>query len=196
MALTRSGAQRASRHRTFALSLVLALLAVIGTAPAPVTAVTNVEYFYLGLLNCTRTGGWVRKDGTCSRYGSGYYSAYVRPIRLSAGISNRVARPYARLLAIRGQCTHFLNGTNPGSRLKAAGYPPSNWAENIGCRDGYGSAYKAVLASHLYFQSEKYMSDANDGHWDNIKNRALRYVGVGISVYNGRTRLVVDFYTP
>lgn len=196
MALTRSGAQRASRHRTFALSLVLALLAVIGTAPAPVTAVTNVEYYYLGLLNCTRTGGWVRKDGTCARYGSGYYSAYVPPIRLSAGISDRVARPYARLLATTGQCTHWLNGTSPSSRLKAAGYYPSNWAENIGCRDGYGSPYKAVLASHLYFQSEKFMSEDKDGHWDNIKNRALKYVGVGISAYNGRTRLVVDFYTP
>ena len=39
-----------------------------GTGSAPWLA---VEKYYLKLLNCTRTGGWVLADGSCKGYGSG-----------------------------------------------------------------------------------------------------------------------------
>lgn len=201
-----------SRSRTLVGSLVAAsLLASLIAAPAAATSRTTVripaqgtittsavarywfpeELYYLGLVNCTRTGGWVLNDGTCRGYGSGRYSAYVSPIRYSAGLSDLVARPYARYLAATNQCSHFLNG-NPGDRLRRAGYNGYSWAENIGCRDGYKYVKPAILASHLYFQAEK---SANGGHWRNLKNAKLKWIGIGVWKYSGRVRLVTDFYS-
>jgi hypothetical protein len=149
------------------------------------------ELYYLHLVNCTRTGGWVLNDGTCRGYGSGRYSAYVAPLRHTAGISDRVARPYAKYLADTNQCSHFLQG-NPGDRLRRSGYNAWSWAENIGCRSGYSSVKPAILASHLFFQSEK---SSGGGHWKNIKNAKLKWIGIGVWKSSGRVRLVTDFYS-
>ena len=75
-----------------------------------------VERYYLGLMNCTRTGGWVTSSGSCSSPGG----RNVAPLRLDAGISNRVSRPYARLLATTGQCSHFVDG-GPGRPAASRG---------------------------------------------------------------------------
>jgi hypothetical protein len=210
-----NGAQRASRRSptrvVTGFLLAVTLLGSPAAAPAvrattastvqtpTVTTLTTTaidrpwyttELFYLGLVNCTRTGGWVLSDGTCRGYGSGHYSAYVSPLYLSSGISNKVSRPYAKLLAVRNLCTHFADH-DPGYRLRRAGFYGYTWGENIGCRDGYSSAKAAVLASHLVFQSEKW---TNGGHWKNIKNRYYHWIGIGIWRYGSRTRLVTDFY--
>ncbi len=212
-----SGAQRAStpgraprRGQRWAVAIGAAALALAVVAPpatATATRVTtreatvaltstssypwySVEVFYLSLVNCTRTGGWVLSNGTCRGYGSGHYSRYVKPLRLSAGISTHVSRPYAKLLATRGLCTHFADH-DPGYRLRRAGYTHWTWGENIGCRDGYSTAKAAVLASHLAFQREK---STNGGHWKNIKNANYVYIGIGVWRYGSRTRLVTDFY--
>jgi hypothetical protein len=150
----------------------------------------TVERFYLGLLNCTRTGGWVLSNGTCSGYGSAHYSKWVRPIGYLFGLSDKVARPYAKLLVVKAACSHYANG-DPGYRLRHAGFTSWNWGENIGCRDGYSTAKAAVLASHLKFQSEK---STNGGHWRNMKNWSYHYVGIGVWRSGTRTRLVIDFY--
>lgn len=208
------GAQRASRHvrprRVAGLTLAASLLAILCVAPEVGAATTSrivqpestltvtaidrpwysTETFYFGLVNCTRTGGWVLSDGTCRGYGSGRYSAYVKPFRISTYMSDRVSRPYAKLLAVKGICTHFANG-DPGDRLRRAGLFRWTWGENIGCRDGYASTKAAVLASHLYFQSEK---STNGGHWRNIKNPKFTLIGIGVWRYGSRTRLVTDFY--
>jgi uncharacterized protein YkwD len=146
----------------------------------------SVERYYLGLMNCTRTGGWVTSSGACSGPGG----RNVAPLRLDSGISSKVARPYAKLLATRGACSHFIGG-NPGNRLARAGYSSYRWAENIGCRSGNANA--AVLGSHLFFQSEKSYSG---GHYVNLMNAAYDRVGIGVWVSSGRVRLVVDFYHP
>lgn len=214
-----NGAQRASRHprsgvrsRSLAVSLLAAsLLASLIATPAAASVDTTVripqvttaeltsaprywypeEMFVLGITNCTRTGGWVLSDGTCRGYGSGRYSAYVAPLRHSAGMSDYVARPYARLLATRAKCSHFLDG-DPGYRLRRAGYRAYTWGENIGCRDGYSYARTAVLKSHLNFQAEK---SSNGGHWKNIKNPKYKWIGIGVWKYGTRVRLVTDFYS-
>jgi hypothetical protein len=190
-----SGAQRASLRRPLVSAVLGALMAVFLIAPVA-SAYTPPweaeEFYYLRLVNCTRTGGWVLKDGSCTGYGSGRYSAYVPPLKHSPSISNRVSRPYARLLAVNAKCSHFLDG-DPGYRLRRAGFNPSTWGENIGCRDGYATVKAAILASHLVFQNEKW---TNGGHWRNIKNARFQYIGIGIWRYNGRTRLVTDFYRP
>jgi uncharacterized protein YkwD len=145
-----------------------------------------VETYYLRLMNCTRTGGWVTSTGTCSSPGG----RNVAPLKLDAGISSKVSRPYAKKLAVNGWCDHFVGGT-PGDRLRAAGYTSYIWAENLGCRSG--NPYSAVLGSHLYFQSEK---PYNGGHYVNLMNSAYDRCGIGVWVSGGRVRLVVDFYHP
>ncbi|MDQ3128557.1 MAG: CAP domain-containing protein [Chloroflexota bacterium] len=200
-----------ARRRLAGLAIAAAVLASLAVAPgvaastdvgAPSTtaiALTTttvdkpwytVERFYFGLVNCTRTGGWVLNDGTCRGYGSGRYSAYVRPLTYSYGLSDRVSRPYAKLLAVKNLCSHFVGGS-PGDRLRRAGYYRYTWSENIGCRDGYASAKAAVLTSHLVFQAEK---STGGGHWKNIKNAKYKTLGIGIWRYGTRTRLVTNFY--
>jgi uncharacterized protein YkwD len=145
-----------------------------------------VETYYLRLMNCTRTGGWVTSTGSCSSPGG----RSVAPLRLDAGISSRVSRPYAKKLAVNNLCTHFSGG-NPGDRLRAAGYTSYVWAENLGCRSG--DPYAAVLGSHLFFQSEK---SYNGGHYVNLMNAKYDRCGIGVWVSHGRVRLVIDFYHP
>ena len=145
-----------------------------------------VETYYLRLMNCTRTGGWVTSSGSCKSPGG----RNVAALKLSSGISSKVARPYAKLLATRNACSHFIGG-NPGDRLRRAGYTSYRWAENIGCRSG--DPKKAVLGSHLYFQSEK---SYNGGHYVNMMNAKYDRAGIGVWVASGRVRLVVNFYHP
>jgi uncharacterized protein YkwD len=145
-----------------------------------------VESYYLRLMNCTRTGGWVTSGGSCSSPGG----RHVAPLVIDSRISSRVTRPYARLLATRGACSHFIGG-NPGNRLARAGFTSYRWAENIGCRSGNPSS--AVLGSHLFFQSERPYSG---GHYVNLMNSAYDRVGIGVWVSGGQVRLVVDFYHP
>jgi uncharacterized protein YkwD len=146
----------------------------------------GVESYYLRLMNCTRTGGWVTSGGNCSSPGG----RDVAPLALSSGISGKVSRPYAQLLATRGICNHFIGG-NPGDRLRRAGYDSYRWGENLGCRSGNPNS--AVLGSHLFFQSER---PYNGGHYRNLMDARFRQVGIGVWVSGGRVRLVVDFYTP
>jgi Bacterial Ig-like domain len=145
-----------------------------------------VERYYLRLMNCTRTGGWVNGNGNCNSPGG----RNVDPLFISDGISDAVSRPYAKHLAQNNQCDHFIGGT-PGDRLRRAGYDSYRWAENLGCRSG--NPYNAVLGSHLYFQSEK---PYNGGHYRNLMNPDYDRCGIGVWVAGGRVRLVVDFYHP
>ena len=145
-----------------------------------------VETYYLGLMNCTRTGGWVTSTGACSSPGG----RNVAALKLDSGISTKVSRPYAKKIAISGDCSHFIGGT-PGDRLRRAGYTSYRWAENLGCRSG--DARAAVLGSHLFFQAEK---SYNGGHYVNLMNAMYDRVGIGVWVSSGRVRLVIDFYHP
>ncbi|HYO43304.1 MAG TPA: hypothetical protein VES19_08915 [Candidatus Limnocylindrales bacterium] len=192
----RPGAQRASFSTRLSALLAASLLAslfafgVTAAAPGGVSAATprwyTVETYYLRLLNCTRTGGWVLENGSCAGYGSGQYSTYVAPIKRSDGIA-AVARGWARKIATAGACKHG----DPGARLRNAGYRGWSWGENIGCWDI--GPFQSVLATHLAFQAEK---ASNGGHWKNIKNPRFKYAGIGVWRANGHTRLVTDFYTP
>jgi Big-like domain-containing protein len=147
-----------------------------------------VETYYLRLMNCTRTGGWVTSSGRCSSPGG----RSVAALWIDRGISSAVARPYARLLATRGACDHYIGGS-PGDRLRRAGYTSYIWAENLGCRSG--NPYTAVLGSHRFFQDERYDSDPTD-HYTNLMNPDYDRVGLGVWVAHGNVRLVVDFYHP
>ena len=147
---------------------------------------TAVEAYYLRLMNCTRTGGWVTSSGSCSSPGG----RNVAALTLNHDISARVTRPYAKYLAIHALCGHFFSGT-PSSRLRAAGYTSYVWGENIGCYPG--NPYQAVLTDQLGFQAEK---PTNGGHYVNLMNGAYSEAGIGVWVSGGEVRLVIDLYHP
>jgi uncharacterized protein YkwD len=195
VSVARRWPNRARLSSVIAASLLASVFAfgASGAQPAPAAAATTapwagIETWYLGLVNCTRTGGWVAKNGQCVAYGTGRYSRYVAPLKLSPGIA-AVARSWARNLAINNRCAHG----DPGARLRAAGYRGWTWGENIGCGWGTSDVKASVLASHRAMQAEK---STNGGHWRNIKNPQLKYAGVGIWKAGSQIRVVTDFYTP
>jgi uncharacterized protein YkwD len=173
-----------------------------GTNPAPrptsrpvVTRPTSgswlaAEKYLLSLLNCTRGGGWVLADGSCSSAGG----SGIAPLKYDAGISDEVARPYAKRLASSGVCSHFYGGGSPGDRLRAAGYTSYHWAENIGCRY-YNDPRNAAVGLVRFYQSEKFWSPVG-GHYVNLMNRAYDRAGVGLWVSGGNLNFVVNFYRP
>jgi len=185
---------RSRLSAVLAASVLASLFAfgATGAQPARVAAMDSpwyqIEVYYLGLVNCTRTGGWVQADGRCSGYGSGKYSKYVAPLALGPKLSN-VARRWAKYLATTDQCKHG----DPGARLRAAGLYGWTWGENIGCGWAMDGVKASVLASHRMMQAEK---PTGGGHWKNIKNASFKRVGIGIWKANGRVRVVSDFYTP
>jgi uncharacterized protein YkwD len=179
----------ASVLATGALASALAI-GGLATTPAPVAAAGtapwySVEVYYLGLVNCTRTGGWVAQNGSCAGYGSGRYSKYVPPLKLNSTLS-AASRTWAYKLAVANACKHG----DPGSRIDAAGFNPRTWGENIGCFNSITNVKAAVLAVHRMMQAEK---STNGGHWKNMKNPAFKQLGIGIWVYNSRMRVVNDF---
>jgi uncharacterized protein YkwD len=105
------------------------------------------------------------------------------------GISTKVARPFAKLMADRGILNHFSDGT-PGQRLARAGYTSYHWAENIGSSS---SVMAGMVAVETYFQGE---ASYKGGHYVNLMNPAFDRAGVGVWVTSGRVRVVIDFYHP
>jgi hypothetical protein len=161
-------------------------------SPAPVARPPSgswvaAEKYLLTLLNCTRGGGWVLSDGSCSSPGG----SGIAPLIYHAGVSDDVARPYARKLATAGACSHFYEG-DPGSRLRAAGYTGYQWAENIGCRY-FSDPRDAAVSLVRFFQDER---SWNGGHWVNMMNRAYTHAGIGLWVSGGNLNFVIDFYNP
>ena len=146
----------------------------------------SVEQYYIKLMNCTRTGGWVTSSGACSSPGG----RNVAALTLNPTISSNVSRPYAQYLAVHGLCNHFYGGT-PADRLRHAGFTSYHWGENIGCEGG--NPFSAVLGDHQFFQSER---PYNGGHYRNIMDAQYSEAGVGVWVSAGRVRLVIDFYHP
>jgi hypothetical protein len=148
----------------------------------------GVENWYLGLMNCNRGGGLVTDGGGCVAAGGA-----TRPaLFIDPGISARVSRPYAKVLAQLGACGHYADGSAQ-DRLRRGGYGGwSAYGENVGCLN-YGSAQGGALWSHLQFQAER---SYNGGHWANIMSTRFDRVGIGVWVASGRVRLVVDFYRP
>jgi uncharacterized protein YkwD len=171
---------------------VLSIACLLGSGlPASVAASnTDLERFALSLVNCTRTGGWVRANGTCKARGSGRYSAYRKPLRMHSGISDKVSRPYARRLAAANALTHTLRGSTIRGRLRAAGYKGTPYGESLG-RSGGISVRQMVIRTHRMMQSEK---SYKGWHWKNMKNPDFKRVGVGIAKSGNSSWVVYDFY--
>ena len=144
------------------------------------------------LLNCTRTGGFVTKAGTCIGRGSGKYSAKRPALRLHKNISQKVAWPWARAMAVNDVCGHVIPGKpSLAQRMRRQGFRYWYYGENVGCGWSTGDAKAVVLATHRMMQAEK---KYRGGHWKNIKNRGYKSVGIGVARGNGRVMVVWDFY--
>lgn len=187
---------RPALARTIALGTILALtlastaIAPVAVAGSSVTRQYEAERYALRLLNCSRTGGWVRADGSCVGRNSGRFSPYRRPLRLHRKISSKVAWPWARTLAVKKVCVHDLPG-EPGlvTRMRRSGFRYPRYGENIGC--GSGDPKAAVLMMHRMMQAERATSG---GHWRTIKSGGFKSVGIAVAVQGGTVRVVWDFY--
>jgi hypothetical protein len=174
------------------VAMLLPLVAVGPVAAGSITRDASAEVYAQQLLDCTRTGGFVRKDGTCAGRGSGRYSARRKPLRLHRDISVKVAWPWARALVQEGACVHELPGKPRLSRrMRTNGFRYWAYGENIGCSWGSGDAKAIVLATHRAMQAEK---KDDGGHWQNIKDPTYKSVGIAVAKGNGRIMVVWDFY--
>ena len=145
------------------------------------------EVYFLGLLNCTRTGGWVTAKGACSS--KTHHTLPAQPaLVLDAGISDKVARPYAKYLADNDLLDHYLLGTTPQSRLCSAGFCGSAWGENLASPGSYGK--DGMVTVEIFYQNEYFCRCL---HYDNIMNPHYTRVGIGVWATSGRVRLVIDF---
>jgi hypothetical protein len=182
---------------TLPLALVVAFLAAsltpqgVDAAPS-VKRVVAAERYAHELLNCTRTGGFVRVDGKCVKRAGNRHSAWRKPLRLHANISRKVAWPWARAMADRGFCAHsFASLPDLTQRMRTSGFHYRFHGENIGCGSSVGSPKQVVLAVHRMMQAEKRW---RGGHWRNIKQTGYKSVGIAVARGNGRTTVVWDFY--
>jgi hypothetical protein len=156
-----------------------------GGSSAGSSSWADAERLVVTLMNCTRGGGWVEADGSCSSPGGGSLKA----LKWDQGIADRVARPYARKLVAAGVCSHTY-GSGLLQRFRAGGFTGAYTAENLGCRY-FSSARAAAISLVRFFQSEK---SWNGGHWRNMMTSVHDRVGVGFWSGSGRVRIVVDFY--
>ena len=175
--------------------LMLVLLSVVcllgGAVPAAAKApYEDLEHFALTLVNCTRSGGWVRADGSCKGRGTGHYSAYRKPLALHSGISSKVSRPYATKLAAADACEHNLRGSSIQQRFHQGGYRGTPYGESIGCSGGF-TTRQMVIRTHRSMQAER---SSNGWHWKNMKNPDFKRVGIGIARHGSESRVVYDFY--
>lgn len=180
-------------------SLLTLLLVAITVVPA--SAVTplrraGAEAQTIRLVNCMRSGGHVTKYATCKGWGSGRYSKYVKPLRYSDRISDKVSWPWARKsVQFYGTRTcwigHRRNGSTVDKRFAAASLRHIANGENMGC-GYYGTARATALRVTRMWQAEK---SYNGPHWRQIKDPKFVSVGVASAKYGSRkSQLVMNFY--
>ena len=163
-------------------------VASFGTGKPPASAPWHsAEVYLLGLMNCTRSGGWVVAGGACSS--DAHHTLAAQPaLVLDADISDKVARPYAKYLADNGLLSHTLLDSTPQSRLCAAGFCGSVWGENLASPGSSGK--DGMITVEIFYQNESFCKCQ---HYANIMNPRYTRVGIGVWVTSGHARIVIDF---
>jgi hypothetical protein len=182
----------ASRHRLQLAAIAAVMAALIGLSSTPAAALTTrwpaAERYALSLLNCTRTGGWVKKDGTCIDRGSGKHSQLRKPLKVKVRLADNIARPQARRVARAGYLDHDLGGSIL-KRFARAGIHCCAMGESLGHYEG--KVKDAVLAVHLMIQAEK---GTGGWHWRNLKDKRFTFVGIGVWVKGNDVWVAYDFW--
>jgi uncharacterized protein YkwD len=102
-------------------------------------------------------------------------NAGLAPLNANGALNNAAAAHSADQAA-RNQMTHTgSNGSNAGDRIRAAGYQPGTWGENVAA--GYTSA-SSVVAGWM----------GSSGHRDNILNPSFTQIGVASATAANGTR--------
>ena len=183
------------RHTGLRLSLAAALsILIAGFTVAPTAAGTQryegAEKLTLRLVNCTRTGGKVKANGSCKGYGTGRFSKYRPALKWHRAIADAVAYPWARKIAKANYCGHTLSGSSVDKRFVRRGFPNRHNGENVGCSYAWGPR-EMVIRTHRMMQSEQ---SYNGSHWRQMKDPDFKSAGIGVAKVNGKTRVVIDFY--
>jgi uncharacterized protein YkwD len=145
------------------------------------------EVYYFNLMNCTRTGKWVTSSGACSTQTR--HTMPAQPaLRLSATISNKVSRPYAKYMADRRLLDHYLIHDPHWRLCHWAGLCGNAWGENIASPSTYGKA--GMIAVEIFYQNESW---CRCEHYYNIMAPFLHQAGVGVWVSKS-VRVSIDFY--
>jgi hypothetical protein len=164
--------------------------AVASSVASEVTAASPwyaAEVYYLSLMNCTRTGGWVTVGGLCGS--STHHTLPAQPaLVLDPNISAKVARPYAKYMADKDLLDHYLLDTTPHSRLCSAGFCGSMWGENLASPGGPGA--DRMVEVEILYQNEYFCGCE---HYYNIMNPHYTRVGIGVWETSGHVRVVIDF---
>jgi hypothetical protein len=167
------------------------LLSFASSAPVAAGVATQhpgAERLARKLLNCTRTGGWVQKDGTCIDRGTGKHSVYRAPLPMSSRTADDVARPMARRVAEAGYLDHNLGGSIQ-ARFKAAGITCTACGESLG--HYVNSFKKTVIQISRWVQDEK---SSNGWHWRNVKDTRWKNVGIGVWSIGNDIYVAFDFW--
>jgi uncharacterized protein YkwD len=102
-------------------------------------------------------------------------NAGLAPLNANGALNNAAATHSADQAA-RNQMTHTgSNGSNAGDRIRAAGYQPGTWGENVAA--GYTSS-SSVVAGWM----------GSSGHRANILNPAFTQIGVASATAANGTR--------
>jgi hypothetical protein len=146
------------------------------------------EVYYMALMNCTRTGGWVTVGGSCSTVTHHTLPAQG-PLRLSSDISNKVSRPFAKYMADRKILNHYAYHDPHWRLCNWGGYCGSAWGENIASPSSAGRG--GMVDIEIFYQNEYW---CRCEHYYNIMAPFLNQAGVGVWVANGVVRVSIDFY--
>jgi hypothetical protein len=146
------------------------------------------EVYYMALMNCTRTGGWVTVGGNCSTETHHTLPAQG-PLRLSADISNKVSRPYAKYMADRKILDHYAYHDPHWRLCNWGGYCGGSWGENIASPSN--ASKFGMIDIELFYQNEYW---CRCEHYYNIMAPFLNQASVGVWVANGVVRVSIDFY--
>ncbi len=157
----------------------------VATASAPYYA---SEVYYFNLMNCTRKGGWVTRSGACSSQTHHTLPAQGA-LSLSASISNKVSRPYAKYMAEHRILIHE-GYHDPHWRLcNWGGYCGWAYGENIASPTSAGRG--GMIDIELFYQNEYW---CRCEHYYNIMAPFFSQAGVGVYVSKGVVRVSIDFY--
>jgi hypothetical protein len=148
------------------------------------------ELYYLALMNCTRTGGWVTSTGDCSSITHHTLPAQNR-LALSAAISNKVARPYAQYMADNRILDHYAYHTPYWRLCNWGGFCGGSYGENIASPPSVGA--NGMVRIETFYQNEYWQ--ACPTHYCNIMNPHFRVAGIGVWVSSTtrNVRVVIDF---
>lgn len=181
------------RRQPLTLLAAMAFAVMLAALSATATLATSAKYpdaeqYALTLLNCVRTGGWVRANGDCIADGGANHSKSRKPLIFSERLASEISRPQARRLARAGYLDHNLGGSI-STRFLHAGISCCAYGENLG--HYIKPIADAVVAIHRMMQAEK---PYRGPHWENFKDKRYKYVGIAVWTRGRDVYVAYDFW--